>query len=438
MKKTDENTVFSKGRFIMKKFFSLMTVVLVMGFISMLTVSAEQTSIIELTEINGEVIQDSKELQEKSNFLLDELKIEQEEGKINGYGVINKNGEKSKLPIEGELYPVLEEGYYKDDLLVGDINSTERYNVLQFEMKNMTNDSLNKNGDVDYPQLYIILEDKSTGEWIRFKQSIDKRLFNKYFENSKLLVDNKEINELELKEKIIYLLNIHNKAEYGENIAKSVQVKQSGTEDTEGIKTIDKPITTQMDNISVNFSELNKMLKDLKSSSNSTVNLSDYNLPESLFKGSGWKKDVNLNNSPGWGYYAASADQGPFTITQITSFQHEGRFGSWDNLKNDYTSIMRLQHGMAIEYDHATKDIKVLVFDLGITLRDLHLAQEVRSGNNEVSVFTSQDLQGERLTQRKSGPLIKFVAGKIPYGDRITDVWDILSNLRGEEKKIRD
>ncbi|WP_026907771.1 hypothetical protein [Paucisalibacillus globulus] len=425
----------------MKKFFTMLTVLLVASFISVIYVSAEQKTItIELAEVDGEVIQDGNELTANSSFSLDELKIQHKEGNINGSGVITQNGVKSTISLKGELYPVLGEGYYANNLLIGDIDSTENYNVLQFRLETAANDSTDKNQTVS-THLRIVLEDKETGEWVHFKQEVDEQLFESFFQGANSLVKNEELEEREIAKKVASLLNMDSKAIHGEKTHKNIQVEQSGTADTEGNKTFKAPISTQIDDLKVNFSELNRLLNDLKDPYNTSrsVKLTNYNLPEALFKGNGWKKDVNLDNSPGWGYYANRADQGSFTVSQIAVFQHDGRFGGWDQdgLRNSYRNIFDYIHGMLVEYDHYTKEVKVMYYDFGITLRELHFAQHVPSGSTEYSVFTSQDLQGKNLTKRGTfGGLIKYVAGKIPYGSEITNVWSVINSTRGTEMNL--
>ncbi|WP_121641070.1 hypothetical protein [Virgibacillus sp. Bac330] len=107
----------------------------------------------------------------------------------------------------------------------------------------------------------------------------------------------------------------------------------------------------------------------------------------------------------------------------------EGRFGEWVNITNNYTNIWKIKHGMVLEYDHYTKDIKAFFYNFGLTQRNLHIAQNLADGEGEVSVYTRQDLQGQRLTKRSNSPLIKYVAGLIPYGDNVYNVWDTLSKM---------
>ncbi|WP_042220987.1 hypothetical protein [Oceanobacillus manasiensis] len=419
----------------MKRLFSLTIFVMVLSLFSIQTIYADQsTNMFDFEKIEGETVRDSNELQKESSFLLDGLNIQQKEGIINGSGTIIQNGTKSELSIKGELYPVLGKGYYEGNLVLGDMDPTENYNVIQFKIEHKSEDSVSKNAES--ANATIVLEDKVTGEWIRFNQEIGKQTFEKFYQDSTLLIENKEVKELEVAEKVTNLLNIHNKAEHGEKIGNNIKVEDSGIDDTNGNRTVDEPISTQMDDISVNFRELDRMFQDLKDPYTDSVNLSDYNLPESLFKGSGWKKSANLNVNPGWGYYAAGSDQGSFTLTQITAFQFEGRFGEWVSGTNDYTNIWKIKHGMVLEYDHYTKDIKAFFYNLGINQRNFHLAQNLADGAGEVSVYTRQDLQGQGLTERSGSPLIKYVAGLIPYGDNVNNVWDTLSKMSPKNKDL--
>jgi len=80
------------------------------------------------------------------------------------------------------------------------------------------------------------------------------------------------------------------------------------------------------------------MLKDLSKSNTKSVNLEDYDLPESLFKGSGLKKDVDTSpeSTPGSNYYAVSAQQLDMTMTQLAVFMHDFHFTKRDGDEINY------------------------------------------------------------------------------------------------------
>jgi len=424
----------------MKKVLSVLIALFVVSIMGLQIVDAEQSGdVFVLKNIEGEILKQGKDLQKNNNILLNELKVNQEDGIIKGEGSITRNGIETHLVLDGVLYPVNGRGYYAGNLVLGDIKATKDYNVLQFRIENKVNDAALEQYHGESAIFSIVLEDKKTGEWLRFQEVIDHQVFEIFYQGSNVAMAKMNMNEDEVAKKIIPLLNMHNKAEHGDQIPKSVQIIENGKADTDGHITVDTPITTQSwAEIPVNFNELNRLLEDLKDPYTNRVNLSDYSLPESLFKGSGWKKYVSVVTSPGWNYYAYSVGQTTNTITQITVFQHDSEFKGWrkneNGYNNDFDIALSYIHGMILEYDHYSKELRVMYYDLGLTLQDLQIVQ---GGLEDRNIYIAQTMYGRNLT-RSSGNLISYFISLIPYGDKVVDLWETLTHSKNEELGQRE
>ncbi|WP_202079503.1 hypothetical protein [Caldalkalibacillus salinus] len=421
----------------MKKAVIMLVGCLVVSLFSLNMVGAEpSTHELELQNIEGEFIQPGETTQKgeasqsKDKVQLD-IDLKQADGTVKGLGTIVHNGTKHTLELQGDLYPVKGDSPYAGKLVLGDLKATEDYKVLQFRLDQATSDQYDANGTT----LTIVLENQESGEWLRFQTKVDQKDFDAYQQGSDVRLAHKGMEESEVIEKVITLLNMHNKASDGDQTPHSIQVEQSGTADTEGEYTMDSPITTQSwTDIRVNFNELDRMFRDLKDPYTDKVNLSNYNLPESLFKGSGWKRDVDISSSPGWNYYARGADQGDYTITQITAFQHDSSFLGWSGLRNSFDTAFTYRHGMIIEYDHWTKDISVMYYGWGLSLEDLQMVQGALEDRN---VYYAQTLSGQNLSQSGSN-VIGYFVGLIPYGDKVYDLWNTLQHSTNESLGQRE
>lgn len=131
---------------------------------------------------------------------------------------------------------------------------------------------------------------------------------------------------------------------------------------------------------------------------------------------------MTFGQSPRWNYYARSVEQNDWTITQITMFQHDSRFLGFTESNNKHEIVLEYKHGMVLEYNHRTKNISVMYYDFGLTLRDWQIAQGALEGRN---VYFAQELNGRNLT-RRSGNIIRYFVSLIPNSERITDLWDQL------------
>lgn len=410
----------------MKKMFSILIVFLLISIVSIESVGINvSNNVFKIKNIKGEILRLGNNTSENNDFILDNLTINHENGILQGKGSLLQGEIETPLLLNGKLYPVKGKSYYSDNLILGDIESTENYNILEFKIENKSENLVYaKNYNKEKIVLSIILEDKKTGQWINFQENLNSQTFKELQQSSNMLIENINLDKKEIEEKIISLLNIHNKSDYGEQIQSSINIEEKGITDNTGMLSVHTPIEPQSwSNISVNFQELNRLFNDLKNPNREHVNLSNYSLPESLFKGSGWKKDTNFNASPGWNYYAHSAEQIDYTITQITTFQHNLGFRSTNGRIIDYDIALRYKDGMILIYDHNTKDLSVFYYNFGLTLQNLQIAQGELKGKN---VYIAQTLFGKNLTKRDSN-LIKYFVGLIPHGDKVTNLWESLT-----------
>jgi len=76
----------------------------------------------------------------------------------------------------------------------------------------------------------------------------------------------------------------------------------------------------------------------------------DYNLPESLFKGSGWKKDVDIETSPKMELLCSQCPTRWLYYYTITAFQHDSRFLDEEGNYFDFDIVFWYKHGMIVEY----------------------------------------------------------------------------------------
>lgn len=290
----------------MKKILSVLLTLFLVGVMGVQGVVAEPlVSDLEMKNIEGEILQQGKGIQKASDILLNELKIVQEDGIIKGEGSITRDGVEIPLVLHGKLYPVKGKGKYAGKLVLGDIQGNEEFNVLQFRVENNSSNTalLQKNRALEGQTiLTIILEHKKSGDWICFQDVIPKNQFTPLFESANVYITEKEMTDDEVTEKVINLFNINNKSEIVKQQEKSLKIGEQGTADSKGNFSVNDPISIQAWNeIPVDGAELSRLLNDLKDVG--TVNLSNYDIPESLFKGnSGWKKYSSTSSSPRWLY----------------------------------------------------------------------------------------------------------------------------------------
>lgn len=410
----------------MKRMLSILIIFLLIGTVNIESVGIEiSNNELKMENIKGKILRQGNNTPENNNFILNNLTITHKNGIVKGKGSLLQGEIEIPLVLNGKLYPVKGKSYYSDNLILGDIESTDIYNILEFKIENKSKNLIyTKDYNEEKIVLSIILEDKKTGQWINFQKDIDIQTFEELYKSSNMFIENIDMDKKEIEEKIISLLNIHNKADYGEQIQNSIKIEEKGVADATGKLSVHTPIETQSwSNISVNFQELNRLFNDLKNPNTEHVNLSNYNLPESLFKGSGWKKNTNFNTSPGWNYYAHSTEQIDYTITQITTFQHNLGFIDISGRNAKFDIALRYKDGMILIYDHHTKDLSVFYYNFGLTLQNLQIAQGELKDKN---VYIAQTLFGKNLTKRGNS-LIKYFVALIPHGDKVTNLWESLT-----------
>jgi len=383
-----------------------------------------------LSGVEGEIINSQvSNVRSSSRLTLQSLNIQQDNGVLNAKGIVTHDNQEKELILEGNLYPMIGEGYYSNNLVLGDITGDEEYNVLKFTIENKPDDST--------AMLSIVLEVRESGEWIQFKHEINQETFDSYFNGATVQVDENNIDEEELKEATLNLLNSNARADHGEDLDETTRADVSGVITTDNDLSVDS--SNARNTISVNFTELNRLMTDLKRTGR--VNLSNYNVPESLFRGTGWKQDVSITNSARNNYYAASSNQGAYTLTQISVFQHDIRFQGWTDGpsgtgNNTLDTLLRVVHGMIVDYDHHSRDISVVYYNWGLSFQDVEIAQGRLSGTN---VYTAKTINGSNLTSRPGiGNAVRMFAALVPHASTVLDVWDNLQLVRSPALNTRE
>jgi hypothetical protein len=407
----------------MKKLLSVLLTVFLVGVIGVQIVDAEPSvGELKLKDIKGEILQQGKETQNGSDIHLNNLQITQKDGIVKIKGDIVDNGALTPLVLHGKLYPIEAKGKYAGKLVLGDIQGNEKFNVLQFRVENNSSNTvlLRKNYPLEgQTVLTILLEHKKSDERVCFQDVIPKNFFTSLFDGANVYVNENKMTDDEIAEKVINLFNINNNSEIAKQQEKILKIEEQGTADSGGGFSVDEPISTlAWNDIPVDGAELSRLLNDLKNVGN--VNLLNYDIPESLFKGnSGWKKYSSISSSPRWLYHAYSSEQNNYTITQISYVNMIARHNTAiDGFEVQY----RIHHGMILEYTHNTKELEVLYYNWGLTYPDLELSHGALSGDN---IYITQNVNGEFI--ESSNQIVKALMGLIKYGDIVTDIWDCLN-----------
>lgn len=313
------------------------------------------------------------------------------------------------VSFQGPLYPVTGKGVYANQLVLGDLQGNEDFNVLLFRVETNCKNSSLLYSNVHFQGhtvLTIVLEHIVSGQWIHFQRKINVGQFNLLLEGANYFVKENQLKDDEVTKKVIQLLNLKNRDQDQEN---TLDVEENNyTEDSFLIQSL---IT-----IPVSNTELNRLLYDVKDSL--MVYLTNYSVPESIFKGNGWKRYFTNTSGSEWGYYAYSSDRGDTTITQISFIN------VIDNLFSNGTGYgvqFFVKHSVCVEYDHYFKELRVLYYDFGVEFKDLRIAQGGLSGDD---VYIRQV---EYCTPVGSpAGLVKALAGLIPYAGEVIDVWQNL------------
>ncbi|WLR44157.1 hypothetical protein LC087_08795 [Bacillus carboniphilus] len=359
----------------------------------------------------------------KSSAYAENFKISQENGNVTIQGDLWYKNSKYPLNLNGNLYPKISEGAYSKKLVLGELSGSKEFNILQFRVEkesrqtaltNQNNNLIGKN------VLSLIVEHKETGEKIYIQNEISDQNFQDFFDGALKLISEKDLSENQLKEKIIQLYNMNNKSDYSQNISQESTQQLSGVASSSGDLSVSEKSSTQSSTIYVNQKELIRLLDDLKDYSSNpdrSVKLSDYDVPESLFKGTGWKSYHYTNGEPRGAYTAGSVDSGSYTLTQISYLNVISRFNS----TTEFVLQVGQNDGMTLEYDHYSGILSVFYYGLGLKIEDLELAHGGLEGND---IYISQEINADL---DGNSNYVKAFFGLIPYADKVYNLWESLT-----------
>lgn len=356
------------------------------------------------------------------NLNLKRLKIDQNNGKVKTNGELEYNGKLYNLSLSGILYPLTGQGIYSDNLLLGDMNDTNDFNVLQFRVEKDSKKTalLSTNYMLENQAvLTIVLEDKINNNIIYLQDSIPETIFDSLFLGAKYQLKQDDINESELIEKTMKLSNMKNKTSDSNQQSKIQEISE---------EELDGDVFSITSEITVDYYELKRLLSDLKT--NETVNLTNYNIPESLFKGSGWKSYAKWS-LPDYFYHAYSADQSWYTLTQISMVDIKNNQETGINGHSMQTEIL---YGYVLEYDHYTHEISVFYYNYGLKFDDLELVMNKLTGDH---VFLNRNIFG---VMSSSPSYAKAAVSLIPYLGTVASIWDNLqpseTQMLGQKKDL--
>ncbi|KXG43951.1 hypothetical protein [Tepidibacillus decaturensis] len=367
-----------------------------------------------LNNVIGQVLNDNWDENDSAKINLKKLSINQNNGHIKTKGEFENNNKLYDLNLSGTIYPVIGQGVYSDKLLLGDMKETKDFIVLQFRIEKDSSKTalLKTNYSIENQTvLTIVLEDKNSQNIIYLQDSIPETIFDTLSLGAKYQLKKDAIQEKDLAKKIVELSNMRNKSSNNKQIKTQEISEEDQSQDLFSIT------STQ---ISVDYYELKRLFSDLKT--NSTVNLDDYNIPESLFKGSGWKSYVSWS-LPDYFYHAYSADQSWYTLTQISMVDIKNNRETGIAGHSMQTEIL---YGYVVEYDHYTRDIKVFYYDFGLKFDDLELVMNKLTGDH---VFLNRNIYG---IMASSPSYAKAAVALIPYLSTVSSVWD---NIQASESQ---
>lgn len=416
---------FMEGFFLRKSVSFLLACFLVLSLFSPVAAQSGQSqSEFEIQSING-VVKNHEFKDVDSSANLQNIQLSQTDGSAQIQGKLTYKGRTYDLSLTGNLYPATGKGAYDKKLVLGEFKGTKDFNVLQLwvEKQNKGTVLLKENRSLEGKTiLSLILEHKKSGERVILQKALPDQEFTQLFSGAQQQVKNHRMKANEVREKIVNLMYISRKSDFSK-IEDSMDFKMTGKVDSKGKLSVEKPISIQADgwtDINVSQKELLRLLNDLKDSRRypNGVQLSNYDIPESLFKGSGWKRYHYINSEPYGAYNARSEDYFYSTITQFSYLNLIARFN--DALQG-FESQTEINHGLALEYNHLTGQLQVVYYDTGLILEDLQIAHGALEGDN---VYINQQVNGVLW---EDPDLVAFVWGLIPYADTGYDIWDSLS-----------
>lgn len=162
----------------------------------------------------------------------------------------------------------------------------------------------------------------------------------------------------------------------------SMDFHTNGKVDSKGKLSVEKTVSNQAwIDIYTPQSELLRLLNDLKDDVRhpNGVQLSNYRIPESLFKGTGWKRHDYFHSEPFGFYHARSEDYFYSTFTQLSYLDV---MAGYNEEIHGFELQMKINHGLVLEYDHNTGQLNVVHHNMGLIFKNLQLAHGKLNGDH--------------------------------------------------------
>lgn len=330
-------------------------------------------------------------------------------GNIKLEGLLNYDGNTYDFRSEGTLYPVKGGGVYDDKLVLGEMSTSTGLDVIQFRVENESGTSalipqnMNMKGST---VITIVVSNKSTGDIIYAQGLIEKQDFQKMLAGAKKQVkDQMQKNgdsEQDINKKVARLLNMRDKQADKKESQVSVEVN---------------PSNISINGASVNRSEMARLFDDLKIYG--TVKLANYNVPVSIFQGSGYDS-YNQYYSPYFFYHKYSVSSPYYITTQITMCDVTADYYDINSTKENHRLQVYYTYGLVVEYDWELGNLKLVYNNFGLDLQNMQLSMNKLANQN---VFISRSIYG--LLQQ-SGSIAKGAIALVPIASTVLSVWDYI------------
>ncbi|MCL0065566.1 hypothetical protein M1N79_01590 [Dehalococcoidia bacterium] len=277
-------------------------------------------------------------------------------------------------------------------------------------------------------KLRISIENTITGDLFHFRGSINTSAFDRIlgYANRRVEMLTKGLDAgtaafddaiKRIQSKTVQLLNINNHLVHprtSRDPGEMVVVYGEAVEGTKGEVTEGINSYGAIVRAAVGYHDLDNLFNDLKTFG--TVNLSNYNVPESIFRGDGWQQYHNISSPPRFFYVRYGAVQIGYTLTQITLV--ETIAGNVSG--NRYLIQNRVKHGMITEYCHHTHTLCVFILDFGPSLRNWEQIMTRLQGQH---VFISRRMDGLLL---ETGSFWRAAIALVPYAKTVWETWEHL------------
>ncbi|WP_128894600.1 hypothetical protein [Longirhabdus pacifica] len=381
----------------------------------------KETGVLSESEVKESIatVTTSEDEKDELNSILQNITFGYENGKVTMGGQLTYNENNYDLSLLGDLYPIP-----NGQSVLGDFESSEDFNVLLFRVKEYSSESIES--EQDKTILYLILEDKQNGERIYIQQEIHADEFIALLQEANHFINENSMKDDEFQNKLLELMNVDRKSSYSINSSNSFEIEETlGTLNSEGEVFINKNnqiSASSWTQITADQQNLLNLLNDIKQEPLETLNLEDYpDVPESLFKDDGLKFSPFFTNEPYGRLYAYTAESKYWSLTQLSYVSIIWRF---NEASEKIEFQFSLDHGMIVEHDNFSGEMKVFRLNAPIGIENLQMAHGGLEGDH---VYINMVVNGSLEGKPNVG---KFVWGLIPY---VNKVYNLIDSLTGTQ-----